>query len=233
MKLGVNIDHVATIRQARRVRYPDIVQAAQAAEAGGADFITVHLREDRRHIIDDDLLRLNAAVKSHINLELAVTDEMRRIALREKPACVCLVPERRQELTTEGGLNVVGHLARVRDFTAALSEAGIAVSLFIDPAEAQIAAALECGAPAVELHTGTYAQDGDIQPLAAAAAAAAAAGLKVNAGHGLTLDNVAPVCELPFAELNIGHSIVARALFVGLTRAVAEMRTAMGLAPKP
>lgn len=229
LKLGVNIDHVATVRQARRGACPDVAQAAQAAEAGGADFITVHLREDRRHIIDSDLPRLAEVVGTHINLEIALTDEMRGIALREKPASVCLVPEKREELTTEGGLDAAAQTARVRDFAAALAEAGIAVSLFIDPDERQIAAAAECGVAAVELHTGGYAASGDIAPLAAAADLAAAAGMQVNAGHGLTLANVAPVCALPVAELNIGHSIVARALFVGLEQAVAEMRQAMGI----
>ena len=227
MKLGVNIDHVATLRQVRLAAYPDIAAAAQAAETGGADFITVHLREDRRHIIDSDLPRLAAAVCTHINLETAVTDEMLAIALREKPHSVCLVPEKREELTTEGGLNVAAQVPRVRDFAAALAAGGIEVSLFIDPDEKQIAAAADCGVPAVELHTGRYAASGDIAPITTAAAAAAAAGLKVNAGHGLTLETVAPLCALPLAELNIGHSIVARALFIGLTAAVAEMRAAI------
>ncbi|MCH9705601.1 MAG: pyridoxine 5'-phosphate synthase [Proteobacteria bacterium] len=230
MKLGVNIDHVGTLRQVRGVSYPDVAAAAEAAEAGGADFITVHLREDRRHVIDSDLPRLAAVVQTHINLEIAVTDEMREIAMAYKPASICLVPEKREELTTEGGLDVVGHLARVRDFVTTLSTAGSEVSLFIDPEEAQIAAAVQCGAPAIELHTGRYAADGNLQPLKHAAAVATAAGLKVNAGHGLTLENVAAVCTLPVTELNIGHSIIARAVFVGLAQAVAEMRQAMGLA---
>lgn len=227
MKLGVNIDHVATIRQARLVNYPDIADAAQAAEAGGADFITVHLREDRRHIIDEDLPRLAASLKTHMNLEIAATDEMRRIALLTRPKSVCIVPEKRRELTTEGGLNAAADIPRLRDFCAPLAAAGVEVSLFIDPDEKQIAAAKKIGAPAVELHTGDYAATGALAPLAAAAAFAAAAGLKVNAGHGLRADNVAAVAALPLAELNIGHAIVARALFVGMTAAVREMRQAM------
>jgi len=229
MKLGINIDHVATIRQARRVAYPDIVEAAAAAEAGGADFITVHLREDRRHIVDDDLPRLQASLTTHMNLEIAATDEMRNIALSLHPLSVCIVPEKRREVTTEGGVNVVAARDCLRAFCAPLIAAGIEVSLFVDPDESQIAAVAACGAQAVELHTGVYAENGDIAPLAAAAAAAAAAGLKVNAGHGLRLDNVAAVAALPLAELNIGHAVVARALFVGLTEAVREMRAAMGL----
>ena len=227
MKLGINIDHIATLRQVRRAAYPDIAAAALAAEEGGADFITIHLREDRRHIVDEDLPRLRDAINTHINLEIAATEEMHAIALHHKPRSVCIVPEKREELTTEGGLDAAGQVARLRDFAAPLAQAGIEVSLFIDPDERQIEAAAACGVPAVELHTGTYAHTGDIAPLAAAAKHAAAAGLKVNAGHGLTLQNVGAVCRLPLAELNIGHSIVARAVFVGLAAAVAEMRAAM------
>lgn len=227
MKLGVNIDHVATIRQARRVVYPDIVEAALAAEAGGADFITVHLREDRRHIIDNDLPRLSAALQTHMNLEIAATEEMRRIALQVRPKSVCIVPEKRQELTTEGGLDAAGQAEHLREFCHPLTTAGMEVSLFIDAAAKQIAAAGDIGVPTVELHTGLYAENGDLAPLTDAVALAHDAGLKVNAGHGLRLDNVAAVAALPFAELNIGHAIVARALFVGLTEAVREMRLAI------
>ena len=229
MKLGINIDHVATIRQARRVAYPDIVAAAAAAEAGGADFITVHLREDRRHIVDDDLPRLQTTLATHMNLEIAATDEMRDIALSLRPASICIVPEKRREVTTEGGVDVVAARNHLHTFCAPLAAAGMEVSLFVDPDEKQIAAAAACGVHAVELHTGAYAENGDIAPIAAAAAAAAAAGLKTNAGHGLRLDNVAAIAALPLAELNIGHAVVARALFIGLTEAVREMRTAMGL----
>lgn len=228
--MGVNIDHVATVRQARRGANPCLVQAALAAEAGGADFITVHLREDRRHVVDADLPRLAAAVRTSLNLEVAATAEMRAVALNLVPARACVVPERREELTTEGGLEVAAQAPALREFVAALAEGGIEVALFVDADARQIEAAAACGAAAVELHTGPYAAGGDVAPLAAAAARAAAAGLKVNAGHGLTRENVGAVCRLPLAELNIGHSIVARALFVGLTRAVAEMREAMAAA---
>lgn len=224
MKLGVNIDHVATIRQARRAGYPDIVEAARAAEAGGADFITIHLREDRRHIVDADLPALAAGIRTCLNLEIAAVAEMQQAALSLRPAKICLVPERRAELTTEGGLNARDRVAELREFCAPLAEAGIEVSLFIDPDPAQAAAAAEIGAHASELHTGEYARSGDIAPLAAAAQAAAEAGLRVYAGHGLHLENAAAVAALPeIIELNIGHAIVARALFVGLSEAVREM----------
>ena len=227
MLLGVNIDHVATIRQARRTPYPDIVEAAVAAEQGGADFITVHLREDRRHIVDGDLPRLMAALDTHLNLEIAATAEMREIALELRPPKVCLVPEKRRELTTEGGLNVAAQEEHLRDFCAPLLAAGTEVSLFVDPDERQIRAARAVGAPTVELHTGRFAESGEIAPLAEAVGWARAEGLQVNAGHGLNLENVAAVAALPVAELNIGHAIVARALFVGLANAVAEMRRAL------
>ena len=229
MKLGVNIDHVATIRQARRTDYPDIVAAANAAEAGGADFITVHLREDRRHIVDSDLKRLSDSLSTYMNLEIAATDEMRNIALATRPVSVCIVPEKRQELTTEGGLDAASRIIFLREFCAPFANADINVSLFIDPEESQINAAAAIGVPAVELHTGVYAENGNINPLAAAVANANAKQLKVNAGHGLHTGNIAAVAALPIAELNIGHSIVARALFVGLSEAVREMRVAMGL----
>ena len=224
MKLGVNIDHVATIRQARHTAYPDLVRAAQLAEAGGADFITVHLREDRRHVVDADLPALQNNICTSLNLEIAATAEMQNIALQLLPPKICLVPERRAELTTENGLDACGQLSHLRDFCVPLTAAGIQVSLFIAADAAQIDAALKIGAAAVELHTGDYARDGDIAPLQAAAAAAAAAGLCVHAGHGLHLDNAAAVAELKeITELNIGHAIVARALFVGLRAAVQEM----------
>jgi pyridoxine 5-phosphate synthase len=233
--LGVNVDHVATVRQARRTPYPEVLAAALAAERGGADGITVHLREDRRHIQDADVTALIAAVETKVNLEMAVTDEMVAIACRERPADVCLVPERRAELTTEGGLDVAGAAERVRDAVCRLRDAGIRVSLFIDPEPRQIDAARAAGAYAVELHTGRYADASEggqrrleIERLSAAVDRAHGAGLIVNAGHGLTLDNVAPIAALPEVhELNIGHSIVARALFVGMEQATREMKERM------
>ncbi len=232
--LGVNIDHVATVRQARGTAYPDIVAAAHAAERGGADGITVHLREDRRHIQDADVERLMRAVATKLNLETAVTAEMITVACRVRPADVCLVPERRQELTTEGGLEVAGNSGVVGEAVRQLRGAGIRVSLFIDADPAQIDAAHRLGAEAIEIHTGAYA--------AAAAAAQAVElarvragvdqgrglGLIVNAGHGLNLDNVGPIAALRgLHELNIGHSLVARALFIGLEEAVREMKAVM------
>ena len=232
--LGVNIDHVATLRQARRAAVPDPLQAALLAEQSGADSITLHLREDRRHIQDRDVTAMRAALKTRMNLEMAATDEMVGIACRIRPADVCLVPEHRAELTTEGGLNVAGQLPRIRAVCAQLAAAGIRVSLFIDPDAAQVDAAVAVGAPAVELHTGAYAEAAretrgtELQRLAQAARAAAAAGLVVNAGHGLDYGNVQPVAALPeIVELNIGHSIVARAVFTGLGSAVAEMKRLM------
>jgi pyridoxine 5-phosphate synthase len=235
IKLGVNIDHVATIRQARGTTYPDIVEAAWAAERGGADGITVHLREDRRHIQDADVVALLAAVRTKVNLEMAVTPEMGAIACRLAPADVCLVPERRQELTTEGGLDVSGNQAAVGEAVRRLRDAGVRVSLFVDPDPDQIDAAQRVAADAVEIHTGRYTDVGDhaaragaLARVRAAVERAAAAGLIVNAGHGLTLDNVEPVAALPaIHELNIGHSIVARALFVGLETATREMKERM------
>lgn len=233
--LGVNIDHVATVRQARGTRYPDVVAAALAAEQGGADGITVHLREDRRHIQDADVEALLGVVRTKVNLEMAVTAEMVGIGCRLRPADACLVPEKRQELTTEGGLDVVGQAAAVGEAVRRLQDAGVRVSLFIDAAPAQIDAAHRLGAAAIEIHTGRYADADDpaargaeLARVAAGARQAAAAGLIVNAGHGLTLDNVAPVAALPeLRELNIGHSLVARALFVGLEAAVREMKACM------
>ncbi|MGI9297674.1 MAG: pyridoxine 5'-phosphate synthase [Gammaproteobacteria bacterium] len=228
MKLGVNIDHVATIRQARRTPYPELTRAAREAERGGADFITVHLREDRRHITDADLPALAAAVKTFVNLEIAATEEMRAAALSFAPPKICLVPERRAELTTEGGLDARARVSFLRDFIAPFAAAGMETALFVDPDESQIRAAAEIGARAVELHTGEYAAAGDARPLHRAAEIAAAAGLRVHAGHGLRLDNVAAVAAVPeISELNIGHAIVARALFVGLREAVREMADAV------
>jgi pyridoxine 5-phosphate synthase len=238
IKLGVNVDHVATIRQARGTAYPSVVAAALAAEQGGADGITVHLREDRRHIQDADVVALLAAVRTKINLEMAATDEMVAIATRVRPADVCIVPERRAELTTEGGLDVVGTADSLRGMVRTLRDAGIRVSLFIDADAHQITAAHDLGAAAIELHTGRYAdaretamQADECRRVAAGATQAARLGLVVNAGHGLTLENVAPIARLPeINELNIGHSIVARAIFVGMEQACREMKERMRMA---
>lgn len=230
--LGVNIDHVATLRQARGVDYPDIVEAARAAERGGADGITVHLREDRRHIQDRDVEALQPSLGTKLNLEMAAVSEMVGIACRIQPADVCLVPERRQELTTEGGLDVAAQEAALGVVIRRLKDSGVRVSLFIDPDRRQVDAAARVGADVVELHTGTYAGvldaarlDAELQRLHAAAAQARDAGLIVNAGHGLTLANVTPIAAiLGMNELNIGHSIVADAVFVGLEAAVRRMK---------
>jgi pyridoxine 5-phosphate synthase len=234
--LGVNIDHVATVRQARRAAVPDIVAAAQAAEAGGADSVTVHLREDRRHIQDADVAALKKALKTRLNLEMAATAEMVRIARVVRPHSVCLVPEKRQELTTEGGLNVAENLAKVKDATAKIKAKGILVSHFIDPDPSQVQAAKTAGADMVELHTGAYAGAPDptalvaqLKALQRALDAARGLGLVVNAGHGLDYQNVRPVAQIPgMNELNIGFAIVARAVFVGLEQAVREMKTLAG-----
>jgi len=239
-RLGVNVDHVATLRQARDVDYPDPVEAALLAEAAGADGITVHLREDRRHIRARDVEQLRRRLRVKLNLEMAVTDAMLAFALDIRPADACLVPERREELTTEGGLDVAGHLTRVSDAVARLGAAGIRASLFIDPDPAQLAAAAAAGAPAVELHTGDYANASDparaareLARLWDAAAEARRLGLEVHAGHGLTLANVGPVAAIPeVVELNIGHAIVARAVFVGFAAAVREMKAALAAAPE-
>ncbi len=241
MKLGVNIDHVATLRSARRTRYPDPVQAALVAEQAGADVITLHLREDRRHIQERDVALLADMLTARMNLEMAVTDEMLAIAARVRPQDCCLVPERREELTTEGGLDVAGSERKVAEACARLAEAGIRVSLFIDPEERQIEAAARTLAPVVEVHTGTYAdstgtaQAREYERLRAAVAYARALGLIVHAGHGLHYHNVEAVASLAgVAELNIGHAIVARAIFTGLGPAVAEMKRLMaGCAPRP
>lgn len=229
--LGVNIDHVATVRQARGTHYPSVIEAAELAELAGADSITVHLREDRRHIQDEDVRVLCSNTKTRINLEMAVTPEMIGIALERKPADVCLVPEKRQELTTEGGLDVVANLAAVTSAVSDLGAAGIRSSLFIDPDRKQLDAAVQAGAPVVELHTGTYAdaggevQENERQRLLDACLYGHEIGLIINAGHGLHLGNVQSVARLPHMnELNIGHSIIARAIFVGLEQAVQEMK---------
>jgi len=232
--LGVNIDHVATIRQARGASYPSVLHAARVAEDAGADAITVHLREDRRHIQDDEVIALCRQVRTRVNLEMAVTDEMLAIAELNRPADVCLVPEKREELTTEGGLDVLAQFDAVRNACVRLGEAGIRVSLFIDPDSAQLDAALACGAPVVELHTGSYADAGEAtvgreyQRLVKAAEYGDSIGLQINAGHGLHYENVQPIVRIPqLVELNIGHSIVAQALFTGLHKAVADMLVLM------
>ncbi|MBA5763874.1 pyridoxine 5'-phosphate synthase [Vibrio sp. 404] len=233
--LGVNIDHIATLRNARGTKYPDPVHAAEIAERAGADGITVHLREDRRHIKDRDVRILRETLQTRMNLEMAVTDEMVEIALETQPEYVCLVPEKREELTTEGGLDVVGHFDKVKAATEKLTAAGIKVSLFIDADRAQIDAAKACGAPFIELHTGHYAdatveaeQQAELKKIAAGASYAAGLGIMVNAGHGLTYHNVAAIAAIPeFYELNIGHSIIGRAAFDGLEKAVKEMKALM------
>ena len=230
--LGVNIDHVATLRQARGTTYPDPLRAALMAEQAGADFITLHLREDRRHIQDRDVESIRAQLSTHMNLELAANAEMVAIACRVRPQDVCLVPERRQEITTEGGLDVVAHGNEVKEACAALRAAGIRVSLFIDADARQLEAAREAGAPVVEIHTGAYAdaasgpaQDSELQRIRVAVKRGGELGLTVNAGHGLHYENVQPIAAIPgISELNIGHAIVARALFAGWANAVAEMK---------
>ena len=235
ISLGVNIDHVATLRQARGTRYPEVIQAALLAEQAGADGITAHLREDRRHIQDHDIDLLKAMLNTRLNLEMAVTDEMVGIACRVRPGACCLVPERREELTTEGGLDVVGNFDRVRAASQALGESQVEVSLFIDADPRQIEAAATTGAPVIELHTGHYAdadsvtaREVELNRLRQAAEQADALGLRVNAGHGLHYHNVGPICRLPMVrELNIGHAIISRAVFVGLERAVADLKAIM------
>ncbi|WP_405234647.1 pyridoxine 5'-phosphate synthase [Lentisalinibacter salinarum] len=234
LKLGVNIDHVATLRQARGTRYPDPVEAAFIAERAGADSITVHLREDRRHIQDRDVRVLAGTLQTRMNLEMAVTEEMIAIALELRPADCCLVPEKREELTTEGGLDVVARRDEVTDAVLQLSTAGIRPSLFIDPDAEQLRAAYDCGAPVVELHTGAYAeadgaeQAGELERIREAARFGAENGLTVHAGHGLHYHNVGPIAAIPeIVELNIGHAIIARAVIEGLGPAVARMRELM------
>ena len=230
IRLGVNIDHVATLRQARRTDYPSLLEAAALCEKAGAHGITIHLREDRRHIQDADVYALRETPSTPLNLEMANNPDIVRIALEVKPEEVCMVPERRQELTTEGGLDVVGQRDALVPVVEALSEAGIAVSLFIDPDAQQVEAASAIGAPTIELHTGAYAEHTgterkkELARLTDAAQRAHALGLVVNAGHGLTLDNVDPILAIPHLNtLNIGHSIVCRALFVGIEQATREM----------
>ena len=235
IKLGVNIDHVATIRQARGTPYPDLAQIVREVEAAGADGITMHLREDRRHIQDADVYTLRPLIGSKMNLEMAATEEMIGIAREVRPQDCCLVPERREELTTEGGLDVAGQRAHLTAACRQLAEAGITVSLFIEPDPVQVRAAQAVGAPVIELHTGTYAnatgeaRERELERLTAAAELAHELGLVVNAGHGLDYDNLLPIKALPHLnELNIGHSIVARALFVGMHQAVREMKNLLG-----
>ena len=239
--LGVNVDHVATLRQARGTNYPDPVEAALLAERSGADSITVHLREDRRHIQDHDVERLAERMQTHMNLEMAVTDEMLAIAARIRPSDCCLVPERREELTTEGGLDVAGQQARITDACTQLAEAGIRASLFIDPEPAQLDAAVAAGAPVVELHTGCFADASSPEEAALelrrvhdSAVYGAGLGLTINAGHGLHRKNVQPVAAIAqIVELNIGHALIARSVFDGLAHAVAEMKRLMAEARTP
>ncbi|NAS04259.1 pyridoxine 5'-phosphate synthase [Acinetobacter haemolyticus] len=238
--LGVNIDHVATLRQARGTVYPDPVHAALVCEQAGAEGITLHLREDRRHIQDDDVRRMRPLLKTRMNLELAVTDEMVAFAQEIQPQHVCFVPERRQEVTTEGGLDVLGHFEKVKAATEALKAIGCDVSLFIDADFAQIDAAVACGAPTIEIHTGAYAdaetdeqQQAELARIIKGAEYAASKGLVVNAGHGLNLNNVAPIAAIPqIHELNIGHSIIADSVFVGLAQAVKDMKAAIQAAAR-
>ena len=233
--LGVNIDHIATLRNARGTQYPDPVQAAFIAEQAGADGITVHLREDRRHITDRDVRLLRQTIQTRMNLEMAVTDEMLDIAIELKPHFCCLVPEKREEVTTEGGLDVAGQLDKMSVAVERLAQAGILVSLFIDPDHRQIDAAVAVGAPYIEIHTGAYAEaqgelaeQAELRRIAVAAAYAAEKGLKVNAGHGLTYHNVQPIAALPeMHELNIGHAIIGQAVMCGLPAAVADMKVLM------
>ncbi|MCI1142011.1 pyridoxine 5'-phosphate synthase [Sphingomonas sp. WKB10] len=237
LRLGVNIDHVATVRNARGSGYPDPVRAALLAVEAGADGITAHLREDRRHITDDDIARLATGLTVPLNLEMAATDEMLAIALKHRPHAACIVPEKREERTTEGGIDAAGQFERLSPIVAQLREAGVRVSLFIEPDAAQIDAAIRLGAPVVELHTGRYAElDGEartaeLRRLSDAAALAAKNGIEVHAGHGLTFDNVGPIAAIPqVRELNIGHFLIGEALFVGLDGAVRRMREDMDAA---
>jgi pyridoxine 5-phosphate synthase len=235
LTLGVNIDHVATIRQARRTIEPDPIAAAVLAELAGADGITAHLREDRRHMQDRDIRRLRETVRTHLNLEMAATEEMVQIALEIKPDYVTLVPEKREEVTTEGGLDIAGQIERLKSVVDRLQSAGIPVSLFIDPEPTQIDASAQVKAKFIELHTGRYAEartplqvEQELTNLATGCELAIAAGLRVNAGHGLTYWNVRPIACLPgMEELNIGHSIISRSVLVGIDRAIREMKAAM------
>ena len=232
--LGLNIDHVATLRQARRGRYPDPVHAALAAEMAGADSITLHLREDRRHIQDADVHTLKGLIKTHMNLEMAVTEEMLAIASEVRPADCCLVPEKRQEITTEGGLDALGQEGKLREAVARLTARGIRTALFIDPDPDQVEAASRIAAPAIELHTGAYAEargaarPKELERLRSCARLGARLGMEVHAGHGLDYHNVQPVAAIAeIVELNIGHAIIGRAVFDGLAAAVREMKALM------
>ncbi|MSS76343.1 MAG: pyridoxine 5'-phosphate synthase [Methyloglobulus sp.] len=233
--LGVNIDHIATIRQARGTRYPELIQAALVAEQNGADSITAHLREDRRHIQDRDIYLLKDMIHTRLNMEMAVTDEMVTMAAKVKPDACCLVPEKREELTTEGGLEVAGNLPRLRWACEKLADAGIEVSLFIAPDHVQIDAAKAAGVPVIELHTGSYAdakssaeRNAELERIRQAAAYAHSIGLQVNAGHGLHCHNVEAICHIPeIVELNIGHAIIAQALFSGLAQSVRDLKHIM------
>ena len=231
IRLGINVDHVATLRQARGIDVPDPVAAALLAEKAGADGITVHLREDRRHIQERDVKLLRQRARSKINLEMALTPAMVKFAAKLRPEDACFVPEKRQELTTEGGLDIVAHKQRVKDAVARLQDRGIHVALFIDPVKAQIECAKDVGAHAIEIHTGSYCnaagakREKERRVIAAAAKLAHSFGLEVHGGHGLNYDNVRSIAKIPeMVELNIGHSIIARALFVGIERAVREMK---------
>ena len=235
MLLGVNIDHVATLRNARGTTYPSPLEAALLAETHGADLITLHLREDRRHIKDADVAIINQALKTRMNLEMALTDEMLEHALKIKPADVCLVPEKREEVTTEGGLDVLKYAKKITKFTRKLTDAGIRVSLFIDADADQIIAARDVGAPVIELHTGAYADapnhaahSHELARIAAGAELGQELGLVVNAGHGLTIHNVSEIAKLPqIRELNIGHALIAQAVFLGLPEAIKQMKEVM------
>ncbi|MGN6849910.1 MAG: pyridoxine 5'-phosphate synthase [Sphingomicrobium sp.] len=244
LRLGVNIDHVATIRNARGGDHPDPVRAAHIAAEAGADGITAHLREDRRHITDRDIDRLMAEIDLPLNLEMAATEEMLAIALAHRPHAACIVPERREERTTEGGLNAAGQLEHLRPFVDRLGEAGIRVSLFIEPTEEQVAAAVRLGAPIVEFHTGRYAhvegeeRVSELKRISDCAALAAKNGIEPHAGHGLTYENVIPIAAIPqIAELNIGHFLIGEAIFTGLDASVRRMRELMdearGSSPSP
>lgn len=234
LRLGVNIDHVATIRNARGGDHPEPVRAALVAAAAGADGITAHLREDRRHIRDDDLIRLMDSLTIPLNLEMAATDEMLTIALRHKPHAACIVPENREERTTEGGLDAAGQHNKLADFVGQLREANIRVSLFIEPDPRQIEAAIRLGAPVVEFHTGRYAElagserEAELRRIADASALAAKNGIEPHAGHGLTFDNVIPIAAIPqLKELNIGHFLIGEAIFSGLDGSIRQMRALM------
>ena len=241
LRLGVNIDHVATLRNAREGAPPDPIRAARLAEQSGADGITAHLREDRRHIRDDDISAIMEAITIPLNFEMAATDEMQRVALDHKPHAACIVPERREERTTEGGLEVAADQNRLTDFILPLKEAGIRVSMFIAPDPAQIEASARIGAPVIELHTGAYCdfhaegktaeRDAELERLVAGAKLGAELGLEIHMGHGLTYDNLAPIAAMPeVMELNIGHFLIGEAVFVGLPEALAEMRRCMDAA---